>query len=333
MPRRPTPLPAELGAVFRTADAGAAGVSRGRLAAADLDHPYRGIRVRRELVQGSGAQREQPTPDDRAREQILARVAAHCPLLPDHAFYIGSAAIALHGLPFADAHHALTDDLDVAVFAPHRAFRRAGIRSLQVQPGLARTTVRRGVRVASPATTWALLGRERSERELVHLGDAIVRVPRDDRERRHPELQSASPAALRSALDAGRRIGGDRLRRALARIREGSMSPLETDWRLNLEGTDLPDPILDIEIRTREGRLLGISDGAFPEFAVAVEIEGDHHRSSRRQWNRDIEKYAAYAAIGWETVRLTSAHIRGPGHHDVDLVRDALVRRGWRAAR
>ena len=35
-----------------------------------------------------------------------------------------------------------------------------------------------GLRVASPASCWAMLGGELSERDLVRLGDAIVCIPR-----------------------------------------------------------------------------------------------------------------------------------------------------------
>lgn len=68
----------------------------------------------------------------------------------------------------------------------------------------------------------------------------------------------------------------------------------------------LPEPVLDWPIRNETGRLLGITEIVYPEFRVLVEIEGDQHRVSRRQWIRDIEKYAAYVAEGYEVVRLTS---------------------------
>ncbi|WP_424449694.1 hypothetical protein [Microbacterium arborescens] len=60
-----------------------------------------------------------------------------------------------------------------------------------------------------------------------------------------------------------------------------------------------------------------------------AEVEGDHHRTSRRQWARDIEKHTAYVALGFEVVRLTSAHIRPTGSAAVTLVGGALRRRGW----
>lgn len=92
----------------------------------------------------------------------------------------------------------------------------------------------------------------------------------------------------------------------------------------------LPDPVLDVEIRNSRGRLLGVTEIAYPEFRVLVEVEGDHHRVSRDQWNRDIDKYAAYVAEGYEVVRLTSAHIRGEHPTATAVVREVLSRHGWR---
>lgn len=112
-------------------------------------------------------------------------------------------------------------------------------------------------------------------------------------------------------------------------LREGSMSPLETDFRLVVVATGLPEPALDVEVRDHAGRLVGIADAVWPDYRVIAEVEGDHHRTSRRQWARDIEKHTAYVALGFEVIRLTSAHIRPTGSAAVTLVGGALRRRGW----
>ncbi|GEK86275.1 hypothetical protein GCM10007198_04050 [Microbacterium aerolatum] len=74
---------------------------------------------------------------------------------------------------------------------------------------------------------------------------------------------------------------------------------------------------------------MGISEFVYREYRVVVEVEGDHHRTERTQWNRDIEKYHAYAEAGIEVVRLTSKHIRGRHPTAVEIVRAALHRHGW----
>jgi len=332
MSRHPRPLPAGLSDVFRTADARALGVTAGRLDARDLERPYRGVRRRAATTEAVGYPAKDAGPyvlDRAARATTSARVRAHALVLPEHGFYLGAAACALYGLPVLNPHDAAIADLEVGVLAPHRALRRPGIDARQVRPDFVRVRRVEGIAVASPASTWALMGRTHSVRDLVVIGDAIVCIPRDDRGRSRPEMQLATPAQLRAALEVGRRRGAERLREALALVRIGSMSPLETDFRLGLVAAGLPEPVLDHEVRDSSGTRLGISDGAYPVLRIALEVEGDHHRSRRAQWNRDIEKYAAYSTVDWEAVRVTSTHVRGRDARAPQMVRAALLRRGW----
>lgn len=169
----------------------------------------------------------------------------------------------------------------------------------------------------------------REARAYAHVivGDAIVRIPRDRFGIPLPEACLATPEQLAAAIDAGPRRGVARLRAALEDISVGSMSPLETEYRLDAAADALPVPELDVEIRDGSGRLLGISEVVYRPWRVIVEVEGDHHRTSRRQWQRDLDKYAAYAAHGWEVVRVTSTHLRSGSA--MPLVRAALRRHGW----
>jgi len=316
-------LPGQLGGVFPYADARAAGVSRARLRSRDLESPFRGVR----RIVG-----EDPTADggplalDRMlRLRVLREARAYATVMAPHAFFAGRTAAVLHGLPVPHG-----EELEVAVLAPARAPRRRGIRGRKVASGLVSVRMLEGLPVADPVSCWAMLGAELAERELIRLGDAIVRVPRGPGGRRHPELQLATVDELRAAALEPHRPGRVRLLRALAQIRVGSMSPLETDTRLEVVGAGLPEPELDVEIRAASsGRLLGIADQRFPEYRVLVEVEGDHHRTDRAQWSRDIEKLAAYAGEGYDTVRVTSAHVRTRPARGVALIRAALIRGGW----
>ena len=89
----------------------------------------------------------------------------------------------------------------------------------------------------------------------------------------------------------------------------------------------LPEPVLDAQIVDAHGIRIAIADAAYPAYRVVVEIEGDHHRTDRAQWTRDIDRQADLAAAGWEVVRLTAAHIRGG--RAAPRVRAALQRHGW----
>ena len=319
MPRRPTPLPDTLGEVFRTGAGREAGVSRSRLGASDLTAPFHGVRVRSVPALPADDSDDPFARGRLARELELRRARAYAPLLTASAFLTGRTAAILYGLPLDPG-----DQLDVGVIAPARAPRGRGVRGVKVEAHLVRLREVEGLRLSSPASTWAMLGRELSVRELVIVGDAIVRIPRGRSGIPHPEARLATHAQLGSAVDAGPRRGIARLRTALSLIREGSMSPLETIFRLDAADAGLPPADLDVEIRDVAGRLLGISEFVYREHRVVVEIEGDHHRTSRAQWNRDLDKYAAYAAAGWEVVRVTSSHLRHG--RAVALVRAALER-------
>lgn len=324
MPVPPEELPPTLGDSFGYAHARSAGASARRLRARDLEAPYHGTRRRvRKTPRGVD---DSPFAQDRAaRARVMRDARTYAAVMSPRAFFAGRTAAVILGLPVPH-----DGDLEVAVFAPQRAPRGRGVRGRALAPGFGSIRDVDGLRVASPASAWAMLGAELSERELVRLGDAIVKVPRDERGAPRPELRQATLDDLRGALEAGRRPGAGRLRAAFARIRVGSMSPLETDGRLNCDDAGLPEPELDVEIRNAHGRLLGIADMRFRRYRVLVEIEGDHHRTGRRQWARDIEKHAAYASEEYETVRLTGIHVRQHPAQGVALMRDALIRGGWR---
>ncbi|MEV4776073.1 hypothetical protein [Microbacterium sp. LWH12-1.2] len=329
MPRSPRPLPTSLSATFTQEEARAAGVTPRRLRAQDIARPYRGLLRKEQCSEFRDDEADAVEPPTREQQEFAAiweRAREFAPLMVEHAFFVGRTAAKLRNLP-VDAQ----SDLEVGVTTPNRAPRRRGIKGRQLMPELVSVREVGGVRIASPASTWAMLASELTARELVVLGDAIVRVPRDDRGDLHPELALATIDQLRAVVDAGRREGRALLRAALGRIRVGSASPLETEYRMDAEDARLPEPVLDLPIRDVYGRLLGITEIAYPEFRVLVEIEGDQHRVSRQQWNRDIEKYAAYVAEGYEVVRLTSAHIRGKQPRAVAIVREVLTRRNWRS--
>lgn len=295
-----------------------------RLRARDLEAPFRGVRrrVADVVVPDAG-----PLARDRAlRARVLGDARAYATLMASHAFFAGRTAAVLHGIPVTHG-----PELEVGVPSPARAPRRAGIRGRKLTAAFAQVVTRDGLRMESPASCWATLGAELSERELIRMGDAIVRIPRGTGGLPHPELQLATLEELRAAAQHPGRVGRPRLLRALKHIRVGSMSPLETDTRLECVAAGLPEPELDVEVRApHTGRLAGIADLRFPGYRVLIEVEGDHHRVDRAQWTRDIEKVAAYTALGYETVRVTAAQVRQHPERCVALIRAALIRGGWR---
>lgn len=322
MPPRPRSLPPLLGDVFTTVRARELGVTGRRLRAKDLERAFRGARI---VPERDTSHDERPlAADRRKRARVIRRARAVAAVMSPHAFFAGETAAAIYGAPLRSDFDP-ESDLTVAVHAPFRPPRRRGVHGIKVAPSLAPVVTHLGLRLCDPASTWAMMTKL-SERNLIHLGDFLVFIPRDDRGRPLPENQLATMDQLRNAATKFRRHGKAELLRALERVRVGSASPLETDYRLAAEDAGLPEPALDVEVRDRAGRLIGISDVAYVAQRIIVEIEGDHHRTDRAQWDRDIAKYAALAAAGWEVIRLTARHVRGSHPRGPEIVRSALAR-------
>ncbi|MBY6060263.1 hypothetical protein [Microbacterium esteraromaticum] len=327
MSRHPEPLPTALGVRFTTGQAVAAGVSRRRLRSRDLTAPFHG--VRRRMADVRAQHRENAAEvgplaiTRRIARDALALARAYAPTMTPRSFYTGRTVLALRGLPFGDA-----ELLDIGVIAPRRAPRARGVRGRKVEARLVDLEVIDGLTLSTAPATWAMLARDLTERQLTILADAIIHVPRDSRGVQMPARAIATIAQLTEAMNVPGRPNRERLRAALERARTGSASVLESEYRLDAEAGGLPEPELDVEIFDAKGARIGISEIVYPQYRLVVEIEGDHHRTSRAQWNRDLEKYRDYADAGWEVIRVASAHIRKQ-RSAVATVQAALIRKGW----
>lgn len=57
-------------------------------------------------------------------------------------------------------------------------------------------------------------------------------------------------------------------------------------------------------MRLATGQALRV-DLVWAEAKVAVEYDGDQHRTDRRQWREGVERDAALRAEGWTVIRVT----------------------------
>ncbi|MCJ1683490.1 DUF559 domain-containing protein [Rathayibacter sp. VKM Ac-2928] len=143
-------------------------------------------------------------------------------------------------------------------------------------------------------------------------------------------MGSAARAAEAGRGHEGR--GARAVRHALELVREGAESRRETLLRLALAAAGLPEPELQAELVDADGRI-GRVDLLFRRWRVVVEYEGDHHRTDRAQWDRDLIRYERLAAAGWTVVRVASASFDADLSGCTDRVRRALVAGGWRPLR
>jgi hypothetical protein len=174
---------------------------------------------------------------------------------------------------------------------------------------LTAVTEHEGLRVSTPAATWAALG-ALSVFDLVALGDFFCRRWRDGYGRPHAGRAPLTTVAdLRDALDLGRRKGAARLRQALELVREDAWSPRESRVRCILIAAGLPEPELNIDVFDEKGRFLGCVDMAYRDRRVAIEYLGMLHDE---QWARDVERIAALRAAGWTVLEVTSPLLHRP---------------------
>jgi hypothetical protein len=119
---------------------------------------------------------------------------------------------------------------------------------------------------------------------------------------------------VRTAYDLGRlllakRYGGARgirrLRAVLPLVDAGAASPKETWLRLLLIDAGLPVPTSQIPVIDRY-RTVAVLDMGWEDFKVAVEYDGDHHRSDRGQYVRDQWRLRKLAELGWIIIRVIS---------------------------
>ncbi|KQQ11392.1 hypothetical protein ASF46_05280 [Rathayibacter sp. Leaf296] len=202
-----------------------------------------------------------------------------------------------------------------------RAVRRAGVISHHLWDE-AVSIVDAGYPVADPASTFCHLSASRSVDDLVVLGDALIR-PDEEGRRRGLRVDLALLAA-RVATHRGR--GGRRAREAIGWVREGSESPMETLLRLLLVRAGFPEPELNVELFDAQGNFVARVDLLYRDHWVVVEYDGDHHRTDKRQYERDIARSEAIEALGYRHLRVRAPGVLENPAATVERVRRALTR-------
>ena len=102
-----------------------------------------------------------------------------------------------------------------------------------------------------------------------------------------------------------------RARHALTLVDGGAESPRETWLRLLVIEAGYPRPQTQIPVCGEYGELVAVVDMGWEDVKIALEYEGEHHRISRAQFQRDIERYEALAELGWIAIRVTAANTKG----------------------
>lgn len=116
--------------------------------------------------------------------------------------------------------------------------------------------------------------------------------------------------------------GVRRCRAALSLMDGGAQSPKESWLRLALIDAGLPRPVT--QIRVTDGHFVAYLDMGWEGPMVALEYDGDQHRSDRRQYVKDIRRAEMVDRLGWHVIKVIN---EDRPEFVVRRARDALARR------
>ena len=288
----PRPVPPQLQRrPFTVAQAQAAGIGPEVLRGSRFWTPARGVRASTEVT-----------------DSLEVRCRALALVLPDAVPSHGTAA-RLADLPVPRT--PLGEPLEVTCARPPRM---TGVRGHYGEVGSDVRTWGDGLRITNGARIWADLAPRLGLDDLVVLGDALLR-------RSWADLLELTARAAQP----GRR-GSRRLRQAIPLLEPRTDSPMETRLRLLLVRAGLPRPAANLDVVV-DGRWLARPDLSYPALRIAIEYDGDHHRTDRRQWQRDIARRRVLEDAGWLLIVVTADDVQRRPHEIVDRVGRAIANR------
>ncbi|MEO6827231.1 MAG: hypothetical protein ABI255_03450 [Microbacteriaceae bacterium] len=284
---------------FAVRDALDAGVTRKRLRARDLYSNYWGTRT---TTTGALNLREKCT-------TLQTRI-------PSHAHFSHLTAALLLGAPMP-----LWAERDprvhVSVPSPHRALSAAGVVGHKVQSTDADTAVLHGIRMTTPARTWCELATVLTVPDLVAVGDYLIHWRMPLATRRQLEAAVASYPGRR-----GRRV----LRQAIDLLSNEAESRPESILRVILVLGGLPLPQVNRSVAEADGQVFARLDLRYEQEKVAIEYQGDYHRTSKGQWRKDMSRRARLEAKGWYVIEINADDLHEP-EELVRLIRSVLIKR------
>lgn len=161
----------------------------------------------------------------------------------------------------------------------------------------------RGLAVTSVERTAFDLARRGSTRTAVERLDALARV------------KPFAEADILAVLDRHPHVRGRRqVPAALALVDSGAQSPKETWLRMLLIEAGFPRPQTQIPVTAPNGARYYLDMG-WEELRVAVEYDGEQHRTDSRQYRGDVMRAEIIDGLGWRRIRVLA------GHHRDDIVR------------
>lgn len=260
---------------FRVADAMERGIDRERLRRADLAAPVHGVRAPIDSV------------------DFIEAVALV--MRPDQ-FFSHTTAAEIWGAPLPRSVRSV-GLVHVSTTRDGYRMRRPGVAAHRLDRP--RTVEHRGFPVSVPAQMWFECASVLQRDALVAIGDHLV-----------GPAGLATPDDLRASIRAGTRFALA-ARRALDLVRPGAESPQETWLRLAVVDAGFPEPELNVDVHDGAGKFLGRVDMAWPEFGIALEYDGDHHRE-RETFRHDQRRDNGFVVNDWLVIHATASDAHRP---------------------
>jgi hypothetical protein len=171
-----------------------------------------------------------------------------------------------------------------------------------------------GVAVTTPARTVLDLACWYPSMTAVAAIDALARAT---------DVKLADAELLAARYRGRRGIGCARV--SLDLVDAGAQSPKESWLRLVLVQAGLPRPQTQIPVLDEFGSAIAYLDMGWEDVKVAVEYDGEQHRSDRSQYNWDIRRLERLHRRGWRVVRVVASD------RPADIVRRVRAARACRA--
>lgn len=279
------------------------------------DVPYERMRRRDLAIPFAGVRDHADRP-----VSTLSLCRAYATKMRRDAVFTHFTAAELWGLPLPPATAGEAPRLHVSLPSGSRAVRSRGVTGHHLRFADGDVSALCGIPVTSPARTWCdLAGRLPLDR-LVAAGDRLLW-------RRDPLCTSDELLqTLRSY--AGRRGRVDR-RTAIALLTDRADSAPESLLRARIIAAGLPRPRPNPVLHRADGTVLGMPDLAFPGYRMALEYEGDHHRTEAAQWRADIRRVADFEDEGWHVTRATALDLAHGSRPLLARLARRLRERGW----
>lgn len=248
---------------------------------------------------------------------VLAEIPDSVEVRFDAVRLLHSSAVASHhtaarlrSLPVPDTTetHVTVPDTEnrtrIAGVRAHRAPVSGDVRTVQTRPAL---SVER--------TLCDLAGTGASLIDLVIFGDAAVR------------RGWTKPPELVTRAEVARGRGCALSRRAAGFVRPRVDSPMETRLRLLLVLAGLPEPLTNRPVHDETG-WIATPDLSYPDYRIAIEYDGDHHRTDRRQWRHDKARSRRLRDCHWDLLECTADDVNRTPGATLAWVHQRLLRAG-----